>query len=210
MMTSLTRQYKVYAGVVRSALSCSARRPLTSNIRIRSYAQLATAPSFTSSSPAAPSSSSLTTGPSSSAAVSRTATLPNSKLWRFRPTHRRFPLSNRHNPATPLRFQPLTPPSPPQPHHADSHTSPSTTAVRVPFTISRTRSHGLPVYLDYRGGGTLVTTCVRRVEGDVGAMARQLQVMVGERTRVVVRPGRVEVKGNYVDETKKWLETIGF
>ena len=182
---------------------CSVRQPLTSSICRRSFAQAAAAqqssPSFALTSlPSTPATS------SSSALVpaSDTATLPNSRLWRFRPTHRRFPLSNRHNPATPLNFRPVTPPptTPPHPH----------TPTRVPFTITRTRSHALPVYLDYRGGGTLVTTCVRRVEGDVDAMARQLQLLVGDRTRVVVRPGRVEVKGNYVEETRRWLKTIGF
>ena len=81
----------------------------------------------------------------------------------------------------------------------------------MPFSISRTPSLQLPVYLSLRGSGSsLPLTIVRRIYGDAGAFARELEIFIGDKAEVRLRPGRVEVKGNYKEAVVRWLANMGF
>ena len=152
-------------------------------------------PSRTPPSPSRPSSS--TSSPSPPPALPTRS----KDVFAPRPTHRRYPASYRHNPLHPLRPRPINPPP----------SSPSSSPPRsVPFLITRTPSQHLPVYLSLRGGGTLPLTCIRRVEGNLQALAEEVRRALGPSADVRVRAGRVEVKGNWKKALEEWLTTLGF
>jgi large subunit ribosomal protein L49 len=150
----------------------------------------------------APSSSSSRDGAAAPLAVQRRS----KKTFNLRPLTVRKPLPYQFNPMRPLRPLPVTPP--PRPSSATASSSP---AIRtVPFSISRTPSLQLPVYLSLRAGGTLPLTIVRRINGDAGAFARELEIFIGDKAEVRLRPGRVEVKGNYREAVVRWITNMGF
>ena len=152
--------------------------------------------------------------PSSSSSSGQAAAPPavqrrSKKTFNLRPLTLRRPLPYQYNPLRALRPHPVTPP--PRPSSTSFTSAPSAPAVRtVPFSISRTPSLQLPVYLSLRGGGTLPLTIVRRINGDAGAFARELEVFLGVRAEVRLRPGRVEVKGNYKEAVVRWITNMGF
>ncbi len=65
------------------------------------------------------------------------------------------------------------------------------------------------MYTDYKNGRTRELTIVRRIEGDAGALAKELYRVTGG-AKVEVRPGRVEVAGGRASEIKMWLAGLGF
>lgn len=80
----------------------------------------------------------------------------------------------------------------------------------LPFRVFRTtRGKQLPVYTDYRNGRTRCLTIVRRMRGDVRALADELS-LVCDGAAVECRPGRLQVKGNYRGRVTEWLLRLGF
>ena len=79
----------------------------------------------------------------------------------------------------------------------------------IPFAVDRTLpGKSLPVYTDYKGGGTKVVTIVRKCRGD-------MQVMKEEMEKVCDRPvtiglGKLTVDGNFHGRLKMWLTGLGF
>jgi large subunit ribosomal protein L49 len=67
----------------------------------------------------------------------------------------------------------------------------------------------LPVYTDYRNGRTRCMTIVRRIRGDEAQLADEMS-RVCDNMPVAVRPGRIEVKGNYRGRVTEWLQRLGF
>jgi len=62
---------------------------------------------------------------------------------------------------------------------------PPTTRPDLPFTVDRAGvGQGVPVYTDYKAGGTKVVTITRKVRGDVLLLAEELQKIVGDETEV--------------------------
>lgn len=80
----------------------------------------------------------------------------------------------------------------------------------LPFRVFRTvKGKALPVYTDYRNGRTRCMTIVRRFRGDAEELAREMSKVCDHRV-VTIRPGRVEVKGNYRGRVDEWLKRLGF
>ena len=71
------------------------------------------------------------------------------------------------------------------------------------------KSNMIPVYTDFKNGRTRELTIVRRVTGDVDALAAELGRVTGG-ARVAVRPGRIEVTGSRAPELRAWLAGLGF
>lgn len=67
----------------------------------------------------------------------------------------------------------------------------------------------LPVYTDYRNGRTRCMTILRRYRGDEAQLAEEMSRVCDDKP-VAVRPGRIEVKGNYNGRVVEWLERLGF
>lgn len=79
------------------------------------------------------------------------------------------------------------------------------------YTIKRTTNKGLPVYSEYKNGGTRLLTIVRRIEGDSNALIKDINADFPEAV-VSLNPKtqHVTIKGHHVNEIKEWLITKGF
>jgi len=87
---------------------------------------------------------------------------------------------------------------------------PPTVLPDLPFAVKRTtHTEGVPVYTDYKAGRTKVVTILRRCYGDIGLLRSEMEKVV-DGNEVRVRPGRLEVDGNYEKRIKNWLIKIGF
>ncbi|KAL7846271.1 hypothetical protein SRHO_G00212510 [Serrasalmus rhombeus] len=115
----------------------------------------------------------------------------------------------------------LVPPSriPSPPKHEGSApsgwTPPSETPPSLPYMIRRSRMHNVPVYSDIKHGNQK-STLVRKVEGDVWALNKDvkefLQQLTGRETATQVNEvtGTVRIKGHFEKELKAWLVQRGF
>lgn len=82
----------------------------------------------------------------------------------------------------------------------------------MPISISRTELGGqLPVYTDFRHGRTKCYTLVKRISGDVNALAKELRAVLGGAV-VEASPerGTLRIHGNKSEEVKRWLLGLGF
>ncbi|CAA9988463.1 mitochondrial large subunit ribosomal protein, putative [Plasmodium knowlesi strain H] len=82
------------------------------------------------------------------------------------------------------------------------------TSFNFPFKVSRTTSGNLPVYPKIRKHGTIVTTVVRHIYGDIKAFKEHLRSICEAPVREHI--GYVEVKGLHTMKIKQWLQHIGF
>lgn len=80
----------------------------------------------------------------------------------------------------------------------------------LPFRVFRTsKGKQIPVYTDYKNGRTRCLTLLRRIRGDVQDLALEMSKVCDNRP-VTVRPGRIEVVGNYRGRVHEWLQRLGF
>lgn len=80
----------------------------------------------------------------------------------------------------------------------------------LPFRVFRTaKGKQIPVYTDFKNGRTRCLTLVRRIRGDANDLAQEMS-RVCDGKEVTIRPGRVEVVGNYRDRVEEWLLRLGF
>lgn len=80
----------------------------------------------------------------------------------------------------------------------------------MPFRIFRTpKGKQIPVYTDYKNGRTRCLTIVRRFRGDARKLAEEMSRVCDERP-VTIRPGSVQVVGNYRARVEEWLSRLGF
>lgn len=80
----------------------------------------------------------------------------------------------------------------------------------LPFRVFRTaKGKQVPVYTDYKNGRGRCLTLVRRFRGDAHALGEEMSRVCDNRP-VTIRPGRVEVVGNYRGRVAEWLQRLGF
>ncbi|KAL0478897.1 54S ribosomal protein img2, mitochondrial [Acrasis kona] len=79
---------------------------------------------------------------------------------------------------------------------------------KLPFSVARTNSGSLPVYIDFRAGRTRTDTLLRKIEGDVRAVAYELTKITGCPT--TIKPATVVVKGHHSRIVRLWLRSLGF
>lgn len=115
----------------------------------------------------------------------------------------------------------LIPPSrvPTPPKHAgpspSGWTPPADSPPPLPYMIRRSRMHNIPVYTDLTHGNRR-TTLVRKVEGDIWALEKDvkqyLKVVTGKElpTQVNEVTMTLKVKGHFDKELKEWLASRGF
>ncbi|XP_034551870.1 39S ribosomal protein L49, mitochondrial [Notolabrus celidotus] len=108
-------------------------------------------------------------------------------------------------------------PTPPQ--HAgptpSGWTPPAASPPPLPYMIRRSRMHNIPVYTDLTHGNRK-TTLVRKVEGDIWALEKDVREHLKEVTGIDL-PTQVnevtmtlKVKGHFDVELKQWLAGKGF
>lgn len=92
---------------------------------------------------------------------------------------------------------------------------PSGSAAGIPYNVSRTRFHSIPVFIETRNGSQH-WTLVKNIKGDIWAMAEDLKSHLEEfeKKEVPVTVNEVTMKirykGLYEDRTKEWLIAQGF
>ena len=101
-----------------------------------------------------------------------------------------------HNPEYMIKRTSWTPP-------------PQSPPSNLPFAVDRTSiGSSLPVYTDYKAGGTKVITILRKCRGDINQLRDEMEKVVGK--SVLIRPGKLVVDGNYHARLKMWLAGLGF
>lgn len=115
----------------------------------------------------------------------------------------------------------LIPPSrvPDPPKHAGRTPSgwcpPADTPQSLPYMIRRSRMHNVPVYTDLTSGNRK-TTLIRKVEGDIWALEKDVKQYLKEvtgkelPTQVNEVTMTLKVKGHFDAELKEWLISKGF
>lgn len=115
----------------------------------------------------------------------------------------------------------LIPPTrvPNPPHHSAPTPSgwipPATTPPALPYMIRRSRMHNIPVYSDLTHGNRKMTL-VRKVEGDIWALEKDVKQYLKELTgkelptQVNEVTMTLKVKGHFDIELKEWLAKKGF
>ncbi|TWW57265.1 mitochondrial ribosomal protein L49 [Takifugu flavidus] len=85
----------------------------------------------------------------------------------------------------------------------------------LPYMIRRSRMHNIPVYGDLTHGNRS-TTLVRKIEGDIWALERDVKQHLAEvtgrdhPTQVNEVTMTLKVKGHFQEELKEWLLSKGF
>ncbi|XP_012693235.1 mitochondrial ribosomal protein L49 [Clupea harengus] len=94
-------------------------------------------------------------------------------------------------------------------------TPPSEVPPDLPYMIRRSRMHNVPVYMDIKHGSQK-STVVRKVEGDIWALEKDMKDYLMEVTGRVLPTqvnevtGTIRVKGHFDKELKEWLLSKGF
>ncbi|KAM0747217.1 hypothetical protein T439DRAFT_383366 [Meredithblackwellia eburnea MCA 4105] len=77
-----------------------------------------------------------------------------------------------------------------------------------PYYINRTSSNFLPVYLDLKSGGSRQETLIRKIDGDLDALKRDLEKAFPLSDPFTKPQSRqVVLRGDWVTQVKEWLET---
>ncbi|KAK4703287.1 large subunit ribosomal protein L49, partial [Phenoliferia sp. Uapishka_3] len=81
----------------------------------------------------------------------------------------------------------------------------------LPYSLKRTPSGFLPVYVDVKSGGQRLSTIVRKIDGDVEALRRDLaEAMPSVQAYTKPAARQVILRGDWSKETKEWLGDRGF
>lgn len=85
-----------------------------------------------------------------------------------------------------------------------------------PYFVSRTKNHQVPVYLSSTFRGQRKITKLRRIEGDIWALEKELKQTLQSalkkriETRVNEVSGQIDFKGIHVDMISDYLMAKGF
>ncbi|KAH7401370.1 mitochondrial large subunit ribosomal protein-domain-containing protein [Pyrenochaeta sp. MPI-SDFR-AT-0127] len=80
------------------------------------------------------------------------------------------------------------------------------------YHISRSASKNLPIYTDYKRGGNLHLTTVRKITGDLSALRDELRVLLNKKNedvKINSLTGHVIVKGHHTSEIAEFLKARG-
>lgn len=89
------------------------------------------------------------------------------------------------------------------------------TATQLPpakYHVARSRGQNIPVYSDYKRGGNLHQTTVRKITGDLQALRNELKLHLDvpdKDVKVNVLTNHVVVKGHHVPEVVEFLKARG-
>ncbi|TLD19492.1 Translation initiation factor [Venturia nashicola] len=113
------------------------------------------------------------------------------------------------------RPQPAAPPSIPKPASSSKPTLPVTPPIPqlLPYHVLRSRTRNLPVYLDWKAGGNLKQTQIRKIVGDTKTLSRDLakELQIDPRLVTVGKvSGHVVIKGHFKQKVEAFLKARGF
>ncbi|KAK3740064.1 hypothetical protein QZH41_011407 [Actinostola sp. cb2023] len=81
-----------------------------------------------------------------------------------------------------------------------------------PFFMKRSKMNNLPVYTDFRGGGTRHITIIRKIKGNLRAVEGLLRDKLDKNLIIQLNEltGQVKIKGNHKDTVVSLLKELGF
>jgi large subunit ribosomal protein L49 len=94
--------------------------------------------------------------------------------------------------------------------------TPSTVSIELPppkYHVSRSANKNLPIYTDYKRGGNLHLTTIRKITGDLSALRDELRVYLNKKNedvKINALTQHVIVKGHHSGLVKSFLEQRGF
>lgn len=117
---------------------------------------------------------------------------------------------------------PVTSASPAAPRAASPTTTRPTTSKKPPtlsielpppkYHVARSKSKNLPVYHDYKRGGNLHLTTVRKITGDLSALRDELRIFLNKKdedVKINSLTQHVIVKGHHMREVSDFLSARG-
>jgi large subunit ribosomal protein L49 len=96
---------------------------------------------------------------------------------------------------------------------ADSPPPPATTTPQLTYHVSRTHTNNLPVYTDYKSGGSQKITMITKIAGDAQSLRADLeQLLKLDKKTCWVKPpaGHIILKGHHTTAVTKFLQGKGF
>ncbi|KAF2738296.1 hypothetical protein EJ04DRAFT_486620 [Polyplosphaeria fusca] len=108
------------------------------------------------------------------------------------------------------------PPSPsPKLLKNNKHTPPPSPSLNLPppaYHVARSGTNNYPVYTDYKRGGNLHLTTIRKITGDLTSLRDELRVFLNKKNdevKVNTLTQHVVVKGHHVPEVTQFLRARG-
>ncbi|KAI8920854.1 mitochondrial large subunit ribosomal protein-domain-containing protein [Powellomyces hirtus] len=94
----------------------------------------------------------------------------------------------------------------------DANATPKEFKDTLPYLVKRTSGAGwLPVYRAFIKGNTQIITTIRRIEGDVDRLAKDLETIIPkERIELKRTTNHVVLKGDYLFAVRDWLTARKF
>jgi large subunit ribosomal protein L49 len=90
----------------------------------------------------------------------------------------------------------------------------STAPLAAPrYTISRSSSRNLPIYTDFKRGGNLRTTQIRKITGDLSALRDELRVLLKKEdheVRINTLTQQINIKGHHKGQIEQFFLKKGF
>lgn len=82
----------------------------------------------------------------------------------------------------------------------------------LPFDIDRSRTNNLPVYVNYKAGGSKVVTIIRKVRGDLKELEKCVRSRLGDDLHYQINEltSQLHIKGDHKDQVKRLLKELGF
>lgn len=80
------------------------------------------------------------------------------------------------------------------------------------YHVSRSATKNLPIYTDYKRGGNLHLTTIRKITGDLSALRDELRVFLNKKNedvRINSLTGHVVIKGHHTSEVTDFLKARG-
>ncbi|KAF2685564.1 hypothetical protein K458DRAFT_299527, partial [Lentithecium fluviatile CBS 122367] len=125
------------------------------------------------------------------------------------------PQSNRPQKPNPVQdaLSSAFPPKPKKPKK--SRTPAGQTQIQLPppkYHVARSTSKNLPIYTDYKRGGNLHLTTIRKITGDLTALRDELRVFLNKKNedvKINSLTQHVVIKGHHVPEVTEFLRARG-
>jgi large subunit ribosomal protein L49 len=105
----------------------------------------------------------------------------------------------------------VIPPKPKEPKPMRAPT-PKLELPPVKYHVSRSSEKNYPVYTDFKRGGNLHITTIRKITGDLSALRDELRVFLNKKdgeVRINDLTQQVIIKGHHVDQVTKFLQARG-
>ena len=81
---------------------------------------------------------------------------------------------------------------------------------KIPYSVNRTSSGNLPVYMKTRGITRENVTYIGSVYGDTKAFIADLRMSVCGESNISEEGRTVVVQGRFAKQAKQWLHSLGF